>query len=259
MITTRRLLGAALMLVLAIPAAAQRPPAAAQRKPTAAPGIPRGFIALDAGVQTGSSVTDQFVFTANAEAGSIEARYPSNAALLLGAGAGYRFWGRVGVAAAFSRSQRAGAVSVRAEVPHPILMDQDRVVEGEAPDLSRSENAAHLQLFYEMPPRGQWRARVFAGPSYVTVEQELVREVTVNESYPFDSATFRSALTGTADGSAVGFNLGADLTWMLGRRAGAGVLLRYVHAGIDLDAPESRTVSIDGGGLQAGVGLRFAF
>ena len=260
MITTGRLLGAGLLLTLAVPAAAQRPPVPAQRTTAGAPrGVPRGFIALNAGVQTGSEATDQFVYTVNAEAGSIEARYPSKATLLLDGGAGYRFWRRAGIAAAVSRSEKSGSATVRASVPHPLLDDQDWIVEGEAQDASRSETAAHPQLFYEWQPRGKWRTRLFAGTSYIFVEQQLVRGVTVNESYPFDTATFRNAVTGPGEGSAVGFNLGADLAWMFGRRAGAGLLVRYSRAAVDLDASDSRRVSTDGGGLQAGAGLRFAF
>ena len=125
--------------------------------------------------------------------------------------------------------------------------------------MSRTEMAAHLHLFYEMVPKGKWRARFFAGPSYFGVEQELVREVTVNETYPYDTATFGSAVTESADGSGVGFNVGADVAWMFSKRAGAGLLLRYARAGIDLNAPESRNVSTDAGGLQVGAGLRFLF
>lgn len=261
MLTTKRLAGACLLLCFAVPAAAQRPPTTAQRTTTAKPrGPARGFIAINAGLQAApSDVTDQFDFTANAESGTIDARYPARPPVLLDAGAGFRFWRRSGLAVAMSRTERSGAVTVRASVPHPLFNDRDRLVEGEASDLTRSETAAHLQLFYEIEPRGKWRGRLFGGPSYVTVEQELVRSVTVNESYPFDEATFRSAVTGPSKGSGVGFSVGADVSWMVSRHAGAGLLVRYARADVDLNAPDSRTVSISGGGLHAGAGLRFAF
>jgi len=258
----RRVVSAGLLLTLfAAPVTAQRAPSTAQKPTAAAKRAPgRGFIAINAAVQAGrSDVTDTYSFIANAEAGTIEARDRSNVLLVLDASAGFRFWGRFGVAVGASRASSTGTVSVRASVPHPLLIDQDRVVEGEAPDVTRTETAAHLQLFYEMKPKGKWRSRFFAGPSYFTVGQELVRDVTVNETYPYDTATFRSALTGGAEGSSVGFNVGADISWMFSKRAGAGVLLRYAHAGIDLNAPDSRSVSTDGGGLQAGAGLRFLF
>ena len=258
--TMTRLVGAGLLLAfLAAPVAAQPPPS---KKPVAAAKRPpgRGFIAINAGMQAAPpDFTDTFTFLVNAEEGTIEARYPSKVPLLLDGSIGYRFWGRVGVAIGASHTSSNGAVAIKASVPHPFLLDHHRVVEGEAQDVSRTEMAAHLHLFYEMVPKGKWRARVFAGPSYFGVEQELVREVTVNETYPYDTATFRSAVTKPADGSGVGFNVGADVAWMFSRRTGAGLLLRYARAGVDLNAPESRNVSTDAGGLQVGAGLRVLF
>ncbi len=258
---TRTVTAGLLMTLLVAPLAAQRPASTPQKKSAAAKRAPgQGFIAINAGGQASTSdFTDGFTFIANAEAGTIEAVYPSKAPLLLDGSAGYRFWGRVGVAVGGSRTAGKGTVAVRASVPHPLLLDNDRLVEGEAPDLSRTESAAHLQLFYEIAPRGKWRARFFGGPSYFVVSQDLVRSVTVNETYPFDTATFRSAVTEAADGSALGFNVGADITWMFSRRAGAGLLLRYAGAAVDLNAPDSRNVSTDAGGFQAGAGLRFLF
>lgn len=262
MITMNRVATAGLMMTLfAAPVAAQRPAPNPQKPTAAAKRVPgRGFIAINAGVQAApSDFTDDFTFLANAEAGTIEATYPSKVPLLLDGSIGYRFWGRIGVAVGGSRTSGKGTVDVRASVPHPLLLDNDRLVEGQAPDVSRTESAAHLQLFYEMAPRGKWRTRLFAGPSYFAVSQDLVRSVTVNESYPFDTATFRSAVTEGADGSGIGFNVGADIAWMFSRRAGAGLLLRYTGGSVDLNAPESRNVSTDVGGFQAGAGLRFLF
>lgn len=261
-----RLVTAGLLVTLfAAPAAAQRPSSpkqepAVQKPIVAAKRVPgRGFIAISAGAQAPSDFTDDFAFLANAEAGRIEADYPSKIPFLVDGSVGYRFWNRVGVAAGGSLSSGKGSVAVRASVPHPLLLDNDRLVEGEAPGLSRTEAAAHLQLFYEMAPRGKWRARFFGGPSYFKVSQDLVGSVTVNETYPFDTATFRSAVTDTADGSAIGFNVGADVTRMLSRRSGAGLLVRYAGASVDLNAPDSRSVSTDAGGFQVGAGLRFLF
>lgn len=258
----RGLIGVGLVLAVAAgPVAAQTAPPTSQKPVTRVKREPgRGFVAVNAGLQAGpSSVTDEFAFTANAEAGRIEATYPAMTPWLLDASVGYRFWGRFGIAVGGSSASSTATAFVRASVPHPLLIDHDREVEGESPATTRTESAAHLQLFYEMVPKGKWRGRFFGGPSYFSIEQDRVREVTVNETYPFDTATFRSALTGRADGSGFGFNVGADLSWMLSRRAGAGLLVRYARAGVDLNASDSRRVSTDGGGLQAGAGLRFLF
>ena len=262
MMAMARVMTAGLLItVFVAPVAAQAPPSTPQKKPAAVKRSPgRGFIAINAGIQPApSDFTDDFTFIANAEAGTIQATYPSNAPLLFDGSVGYRFWGRVGVAVGGSYTPSSGAVAVRASVPHPVLLDHDRLVEGEAADVSRTESAAHLQLFYEMMPRGKWRARFFGGPSYFAVSQDLVATVSVNETYPFDTATFGTAPTESADGAAIGFNVGADIAWMFSRRTGAGLLVRYAGASVDLNAPGSRNVSTDAGGFQVGAGLRFLF
>lgn len=220
----------------------------------------RGFVTLSAAAQAAAAeMTDRHVFQANAEAGSVETRYPARTGVLIDGGIGFRFSRRVGAAIAISRAAASGRAAVSASVPHPLYDDQDRLVQGEANDLSWTETATHVQLFYELPSASRWRVRLLAGPSYVRREQTLVREVLVNETYPFDTATFQSALTGPAKGSGIGINLGTDISWMFGRRTGAGLLVRYARASLNLNAPDSRTVSSDGGGLQAGAGLRFTF
>ena len=110
-----------------------------------------------------------------------------------------------------------------------------------------------------MPAAGRWQLRFFAGPSYISLEQDVVREVTANETFPYDTATFQRAVTGRATGSGLGFNTGADITWRFARRVGAGLLVRYARASVDLNGPDARTVSSDGGGLHAGAGIRFLF
>ena len=239
--------GGMLLAMCAAPVSAQTP-------------RPRGFVTLSAAAQAAADeLSDRFDFQANAESGRIEARYPGRTAMMLDAGVGFRVWPRLGIAAAGSRSTASGRGTVSARIPHPFFDDRHRLVEGEAAGLSRTETAAHLQLFYEMPATGRWQVRIFAGPSYVSVEQDVVREVTANETFPYDTATFQRAVTGRATGSGPGFNTGADISWRFARRVGAGLLVRYVRASVDLNGPDSRTVSSDAGGLQAGAGIRFLF
>ena len=220
---------------------------------------PRGFITLSAAAQAGAEITDRFELQTNAETGSIEARYPARTAMLVDGSVGFRFWNRVGIAAAGSRSTASGRGTVSANIPHPFFDDRHRLVEGEATGLRRTETSAHLQLFYEVPAAGRWQLRFFAGPSHIRLEQDVVRDVTANETFPYDTATFQRAVTERATGSGLGFNTGADLSWRFARRAGAGLLVRYARASVDLNGPDARTVSSDGGGLQAGAGIRFLF
>lgn len=254
MIATRLACTGLLLMLGAAPGAAQT-----ARIPFSA-GPPRGFVSLSAGGQAATAErTDRFAFEANAETGSIEARYPAASALLFDGSIGYRFATRIGLAAAFSYGSASAGTDVTASVPHPFYDDQDRIVEGTARASTRTESAAHLQLFYEVPLSGRWRARLMAGPSYVNLEQDLVHDVTVNETFPYDTATFNTATTRRGKGSGIGYNAGADVTWMFARRVGAGLLVRYTRATLDLNASDGRSVSLDAGGVQAGAGLRVLF
>jgi hypothetical protein len=224
------------------------------------PFVERGFVIVGGGVQaTAADLTDRILFETNAETGSIDADYPGRTGVLADVTVGMRVRRQVGIAVGVSRAARNGRVQVTAQIPHPFFDEQPRSVSGEAGTISRTETAVHGQLYYDMRPRGRWRVRLFGGPSYFAVEQEVVTGVEADEVYPFDTAEFRRATTARAKGSAVGFNAGLDFARMFNRRVGAGGLVRYSRASVDLDAPAARRVSTDGGGMQATIGLRFLF
>lgn len=234
---------------------------AQQRRPAPLkPFVERGFVVVGGGVQaTAADLSDRILFESNAETGSIDADYPGRTGVLADVTLGIRVRRQVGVAVGFSRAARDGRAQVTAQIPHPFFDNQPRTVSGEAGAISRTETAVHGQLYYDMRPRGPWRVRLFGGPSYFTVEQELVTGVEADEVYPFDTAEFRRATTARAKGSALGFNAGLDVARMFNRRVGAGALVRYSRGSVDLDAPAARRVSTDGGGMQATLGLRFLF
>lgn len=244
------LLAAAVVVLTAVPCQAQ------VRR---APREPRGFVAVSAGIQGAGSLTDTFSFEQYAEDGVVRAEYPGGTATLFDVSAGMRVWRRIGVGASVTRSAASIDAGVRAEVPHPFFLDRPRTVEGEAADLSRDETGVHVQLYWEPRMTGKLRVRLFAGPSWIDVRQDLVDGVDVNEVYPFDETTFRSARTRRSSASAMGAHAGGDVSWMVTRRVAAGVLLRYAGAGLDLNASGPRDVSIDGGGLQAAGGVRVSF
>ncbi len=59
---------------------------------------------------------------------------------------------------------------------------------------------------------------------------------------------------------AVGINVGADVTYMVTKRFGAGLLLRYAKSTAKLEPPDTDTpVKVRAGGFQVGAGLRVRF
>lgn len=252
----RTLATCVLLSLVSTPALAQaRPP-----RPAGPPAEAKWFVGLNAAAQNGAgSFRDNFTYEAFAETGTIDAEYPGKTAALFDVSAGRRVWRRVGLGVGFSRASASGGAPLSARVPHPLYPGQHRDVTGEAGGIDRSESATHVQLFYDLPPRGKMRVRVSAGPSFFTAEQQIVEAIDTNEVYPYDTTEFRTATLRNASGSGVGLNAALDVSWMLSRRFGLGGLVRFTRASFDLDADGSRSVPSDAGGVQAGGGLRIAF
>ena len=233
------------LVLLAVPAAAQT--------------RERGYIALSVGSQIPpGAFTDRSVYTVNVEDATTDARYPAKAGLIFDAGVGRRFWRTVGAALHVSRSSVAGTVRTESLIPHPFFDNRHREVAGETGDLEHSETAVHVQVYY-VRDFGRWRLRLGAGPSYFTVSKEVATGVTVNEQFPFDTATFRSTTTERGKDSSPGFNAGADIGWMFTRRLGAAALMRFARGTLELNLDGTHRVSTHAGGAQAGAGIRISF
>jgi hypothetical protein len=219
----------------------------------------RGYIALTGGAQMSTgTLTDRFIYTVNVEDATTDARYPSKAGVMFDGGAGMRFWRNVGAAIHVSHSAAGRTARTDSLIPHPFFDDRDRQVSGDATDITRTETAAHVQLYY-VRDFGRWRVRLGAGPSYFSVAQDVVTGVTVDEEFPYDIATFRNATTGRARDFAPGLNAGADIGWMFTRCFGASALVRFARGKVDFNVDGTHRVSTDAGGAQAGAGIRVSF
>lgn len=244
------------VLIAAVTLASVAPVEAQVRR---APREPSAFVSVNGGVQQVSAQTDSFTVEQYAETGTVRAELAGNTATLLDVSAGMRIWKRLGLGIAVTRASASREAAIRAEVPHPLYLDTPRTVEGTARNLSRTDTGIHPQLYWEPRLTGRLRVRLFAGPSVFEVQQDLVELIDVDEAYPFDEATFRSARTRRASGSAVGGHAGVDAAWMLSRQVGLGGSLRYAAARLDLNRPSTPPVSLDAGGVQAAAGLRLVF
>jgi hypothetical protein len=240
-----------------------QPPSPTIQKP--APGKPRpprqyrGFIALGAGVQApAGGWSDTVTYTVNVETATTDVDYATNVAPMFDVGAGWRFSKAIGVAVGFSRSSVTSTAQTESEIPHPFFDEQPRQVSGEVGDIERVETAAHVQLFWARE-QGKWRTRVLGGVTFFSVDQDLVTRVHVNETYPYDTAEFRSADIEQSSGSGTGFNIGVDVSWMMTRAFGFGGAARYTRGSVDLNSPSGRSVSTDAGGAQGTAGIRIAF
>jgi hypothetical protein len=242
----------AVACLIAAPAEAQ------SRRP--APKPPRFTIGVSGGIQQGAEdVTDHFSFPKNIETETVDVKYPMKPWALIDLAAAYRVWKNLGIGIAVSATTGTGEAQVSASVPHPFFFNQPRTVTGTEDDISHSETATHLLVQYHVPTTGRLRFVLEGGPSWLSVDHEVVTDVTVTESFPFDTAAFGGAVTKTTNGSGVGFNAGVDVTWMFVESVGIGGIVRYTRADIDLHAVEGRTLTMKAGGLQGGVGIRVLF
>jgi hypothetical protein len=240
------------LMVSAAPALAQSRASAARPNSV--------FIGVSGGVQQrASDVSDHFSFSKNQETETVDVKYPMKPWGLFDISGSFRVWKGLAFGAAFSRASGSGTAEVTASVPHPFFFNQPRTFTGTENGIQHSENGVHLQVQYLVPASDSVRVIVGAGPSWLSVEHELVTDVTVTESYPYDTAAFGGAVTKATKASATGFNAGVDVTWMFARSVGVGGLVRYTRADVDLEPAPGRTLTMKAGGVQGAAGIRLVF
>jgi hypothetical protein len=208
---------------------------------------------------TKNDFSDRFQFERNLETGSTGVDYRVQGGFIFDGGAGFRLWKNLGAGVSVSYFTRGDSAATTSSFPHPFFFNRPRDVTGEATSVTRTETAVHVQAMYLWNPAGPLRLVLSGGPSFFNVEQDLVTEISISESFPYDTATFSSATKRRQQGSAPAFNVGADVLYMLTSKFGVGGLVRFARATVDLDAPEIRTIAVDAGGLYAGGGVRVVF
>ena len=258
-------LAVALLLAGTAPALAQGPAGSA-----------RAFVSFNGGLQAQTSgFSENIVFTESGspypsaagvisdasarEQARFESRYGFENAPVFDVSGGVRVASYFGVGIGVSRFNIEETASVSAQVPHPFFLRSDRSISGDSPPLGRGETAVHLQALVFVPATRSFTVTGFAGPTLFNVEQQLVTDVNFTHAYPYDTASFSSAVVGRESNSAVGFNVGADVAYYFSRNIGIGWLTRYSRAAVELPSASGEMVEIDAGGLHTAVGLRLRF
>jgi hypothetical protein len=242
------------MVVVVIVIAAATPAAAQSRT-----WPERFWFGVSGGIQpTVNGFDDTFERPLYVETERVTVGYPGQSGLVIAASGGARVWKQLTIGIGVTRYNRRASATVEAQLPHPFFDDRFRDIEGTT-TTTRSETGAHVLIGWMLPLSDTLRLIVTAGPSLLNVGQTLVTDVQFAETFPYDTAEFTGATTSNARRSATGFNAGADVFWMFSRRMGAGGAVQFTRARARLDAGSGRRVSIDAGGAQAGVGVRFLF
>jgi hypothetical protein len=156
----------------------------------------------------------------------------------------------------FSKSQTA---PVSGTIPHPVLGFPPRPISGISGPLERNEIVGHIDAAYVLSA-GWIDVAVSAGPSFFTVNQDLVANVTFTESPSNDRVTFTGATVTNAQATKLGFNAGVDVGIKLSKNIGVGGMVRYSHASMVFPLETTASgVTADAGGAHVGGGLRVYF
>ena len=219
-------------------------------------------VALDVGVQLSSVAFDTTaakpVYLENA---NIDASYKMTHGLVFDGGVSVRVAGPVSVGVMVSSMTESADAAVSAAVPHPFFFKTPRSISGTAPALHREELVTHIMGIYTLHPGRALDIALSAGPSFFTVRQDVVSDITFSDTYPYDAPAFTSAASQRVKSSnTTGFNVGADVDLRLARHAALGGSAKFSKATVPLSVPNSSTtVSVDAGGTQIAGGLRIYF
>jgi hypothetical protein len=208
------------------------------------------FVDVNGGVQVASRtfVVDAFP-TVYDEAAILSTSHEVGSAGLFDISGGFRVWRDLSIGLGYSYASGSGDAAMTAGVPHPLFHDQ-RVETQATVDAKHSEKTFHLQAMWTIPVTDKMDASFSFGPSFINASQEVVTDITVEAGT--QNAT---PLTETQSDTANGFNIGADLSYLLNPRYGVGGFIRYVGGSVDLPSVPNLKV----GGFQIGGGARFRF
>jgi hypothetical protein len=215
----------------------------------------RGYVNVGGWFQPSSSFSNTVRPLDFVEPSEIDTTYKTGPVPGFEAEAGARLWRNLAVGIGVSWFSKEAGAAVSAQVPHPFFFNKARAVAGDAASLTRDETAVHIEVLWMVPLTRRWQLALSGGPSWFSVGQDLVSDVTVTQTYPFDAATFASATTVHRSASKAGFNAGADVCYLLRPHIGLGFGVMFAHASVPLDD----TLTVDAGGAHVGGGLRFRF
>jgi hypothetical protein len=237
-------------LALAWPAAAAAQNAAASE---------RVIVSLNGGYQASSrTFDDDFSFEQYVEQATVDVDYEVDAGPAFDGSVMIRLWQGLGAGVGVTHFSKDGVARITGSIPHPFQFGQPRAIQGETA-VDHTETGTHVQIGWMGMASRSVRYVVWAGPSWISVEQSFVTGVRYSETYPFDTAEFSFADLARASESATGFNAGVDVTWAFAKNVGVGGLVRFASATATVAPAEGRTIDLEVGGFIAGGGVRLLF
>jgi len=216
-------------------------------------------ISGNVGAQIGASeFTESSQSTFNGETETLTVDHGVKTAFGFNVGAAVKIVPALWMGVQYAMADMKSGASITAVIPHPLLFNAPRTVQGSSDDVTHNEQNVHVDLMYALPVHAV-EIRVMGGPTFFNVKQDFVSDVVINESYPFDTATFASATTKQLSKGAVGFNAGADISRLITSQVGIGALIRYSRADVKFNDADIGTQTVKAGGTEVTAGIRLRF
>ena len=112
----------------------------------------------------------------------------------------------------------------------------------------------HLQILWTEPVWDRLDVTMSVGPSFINVAQAVLSGIAVSEvAAPYTTIRVDELTTAEQVVNTVGVHIGADATYMVTPKVGAGFYVRFVSGSADVTTLGG-VVSVDVGGVQTGGG-----
>lgn len=220
----------------------------------------KGVIEIDGGYRpTSQTFVESSSPVINVEPARVSTTYQVPASVVFRGGGAVRLWKQFGAGMSISHFSTRGDAGISATIPNPFVFGHGREIQGTAGELSRQELGIGVQLrgFFPISPR--LSISLFGGPEWISASGERVTGIDYTESYPYDTATFRSASTADWKLTKLVPSLGGDIGYFFSKQIGIGGGVRYAGGNIDIPSAAGGTVQSKVGGLDLGAGLRIRF
>jgi hypothetical protein len=239
--------------------------AEAQRRPD------RFWIDADVAVAVAAGdVTMQAEVARPVEPATFVARYELPRSAAFDVGGGVMLTPRWGLGVSAGGTVHEHSAELTANIPHPFFPGTYATDTDETERLmQRIERSLSLQAVAVVARPGPWRVRVFGGPTFFRIEQDVVREIFYNHFYFVRQPTNGVELTGVdltrVSGTGWGFHGGADASVFVTRFLGVGAFARVSRGTVDMEntlatgLDQRERVAVKAGGVDVGAGIRLRF
>lgn len=254
---------AVLVSLLALGAAIDaRAQAAAQAAAEPAP-LRLGFLNINGAFQGREHVIEESrAFTIYNERATMLIRQEIDRGGLFDVSGGVRVWrdlyaGDLYAGVGVTRFSDTSGAALNGSIPDPLVVGRPRSATATVGNLRHTETGVHLQATWITPVTTEFDVAVSIGPSFFSVRQDFVGDITVTEGAA-NTPNLATSIRRESE-SGVGFNIGLDGTYRLTPRFGGGVFVRYAGGSVDFALPNGSRIGLDTGGFQIGAGLRVRF